>query len=131
MSKGAAWLGRCEAQRVTEVHNEAAVEQLAATLRAGTDDVAKAWRAAFVRAFMTEATRLDKVRSERPEQARDKSTGQFVHDGKSERLCTCGHGLGVHSAAVVDGERPCFHGDLGGEPCACARFKLTRKKSAP
>jgi hypothetical protein len=48
---------------------------------------------------------------------RDRVTKQYVHDGDWDRLYTCGHKLGIHSAAVVGGQRDCF------EPgCECLRF---------
>lgn len=55
------------------------------------------------------------------------NAGRYKHTGNHERLCVCGHTLGDHSAEKVDGQRPCFAGDFGHEPCACECFKLKRK----
>lgn len=51
------------------------------------------------------------------------NTGRYKHTGGWERLCTCGHDLGVHSAEKVDGKRPCFSADFTGVDCACECFK--------
>ncbi len=60
--------------------------------------------------------------------AREQGTGLFMHDGKWERLCKCGHTLGEHAAEKVKGQRPCFHGDSAGEePCDCTLYKATGK----
>lgn len=55
--------------------------------------------------------------------------GQYKHRGGNERLCVCGHPLGAHAAAKVDGERPCFWGDDHPEQCNCVVFKPARGMS--
>jgi hypothetical protein len=51
------------------------------------------------------------------------SAGRFIHWDRFERLCTCGHKLGIHTAAKVNGQRDCC------EPnCPCLVFKPSRRK---
>lgn len=38
---------------------------------------------------------------------RDQRNGQYKHQGGWDRVCKCGHTLGVHTAASVDGKRDC------------------------
>jgi len=54
--------------------------------------------------------------------ARDMKNGQYVCTNDFDRLCRCGHTLGVHAAATVAGRRDCFNGDTG-EPCECTKFR--------
>lgn len=75
--------------------------------------------------------------NDKHEQEREHGSGQYTFEGGYERLCVCGHPLGVHTAAraKVDGvsQQPCMHEDLGGadaEPCSCSLFKPTRKAKA-
>jgi len=57
---------------------------------------------------------------------RDKRNGQFAHADPS-LVCVCGHGLGVHAAEIVAGERPCFNADWGDAAvCDCVRFRRSR-----
>ena len=61
--------------------------------------------------------------------------GQYTFD-KMDRLCTCGHKLGVHTAARAknsDGvyEQPCMAADeppYDVEHCDCDCFKPARKR---
>lgn len=56
---------------------------------------------------------------------RDRQTGQYVHTNDS--MCTCGHTLGLHAAATVGGERPCFAGDYEEHAfCECRKFRKIR-----
>jgi hypothetical protein len=48
--------------------------------------------------------------------------GRYDFDGRWERLCTCGHNLGHHTA---EAPHTCIAGDFADEGCDCARF--TRK----
>jgi hypothetical protein len=64
---------------------------------------------------------------------RNRHTGQYSYENKWDRLCVCGHTLGVHAA---DAPHPCFNEDAGlkgatGEPCDCQRFKPVRVKKEP
>ena len=49
------------------------------------------------------------------EAKRDRTTGRYV-DADMTAACTCGHTLGSHTAAAVDGQRDCL-------TCECDRFK--------
>lgn len=60
---------------------------------------------------------------------RDKGTGRYELEGKWDRLCKCGHKLGIHAAEVSCGMRPCFNGDTG-EPCDCEKFRAAPKPKA-
>lgn len=62
--------------------------------------------------------------------------GKYTFDGRLDRMCVCGHTLGVHGAG---GQRDCVFYSLSerekqGEPgydkpnCGCPRFRETRKK---
>lgn len=58
--------------------------------------------------------------------------GQYAFVDNWERLCICGHKLGVHAGENDTGKRPCFNEDSGmedatGEPCDCKHFKLEAK----
>lgn len=68
--------------------------------------------------------------SEPPEkkllQSRERSTGKYDYD-RMERVCVCGHMLGVHAA---ESPRPCFNGDISGEFCECEKFKPAKVKKA-
>jgi hypothetical protein len=69
-----------------------------------------------------------------PRRERDIATGQYVHEDRWTRLCTCGHTLGVHAAIGHNG-KPCFNGDqhlegATGEACDCTRFRVSRRKVA-
>lgn len=60
---------------------------------------------------------------------RDRGNGRYAHT-TFETMCVCGHKLAVHSAATVNGERPCFNCDVpGGDglDCSCTKFKKARK----
>ena len=55
---------------------------------------------------------------------RTKRTGQYTYTGGFDRLCRCGHTLGVHTAdrAKIDGvtHQPCGN-------CECQCFKPTKE----
>lgn len=55
--------------------------------------------------------------------ARDAVTGQYAYSGDWDRVCRCGHTLGIH----VDGGFDCLNQERGaggsGEPCDCERFR--------
>jgi predicted DNA-binding WGR domain protein len=58
---------------------------------------------------------------------RDKS-GKYKHWDDWDRLCVCGHKLGVHAAEKVGNERPCFYGDEHpDEFCDCMLFKPAKR----
>jgi hypothetical protein len=66
-------------------------------------------------------------------QFRDERNGQFGFDGQWDRLCTCGHRLGVHGAGGVD----CLAGtNVPDDPnprgifCDCEKFRQSRKRAA-
>lgn len=56
---------------------------------------------------------------------RDRSTGRYV-DTNFEKPCRCGHTLGNHTAARVDGKQHCLAVTLG-QCCECESFKVARK----
>jgi hypothetical protein len=63
---------------------------------------------------------------------RDPDTGQYWYDDDYERLCKCGHSLGVHS----QGGFYCNTDAIGNnEPealgCECERFKPSGKQRIP
>lgn len=65
-------------------------------------------------------------------EARNRHTGQYSYEGQWDRLCRCGHTLGVHAG---EAPHPCFNGDSGmegatGEPCDCPRFRPAKVKKA-
>lgn len=52
-------------------------------------------------------------------EGRDRRTGRYTHT--ADAPCRCGHALGKHAAACVDGMRECFE-----EGCTCERFRKVR-----
>lgn len=71
-----------------------------------------------------------------PKEIRREADGRYGFDGNWERLCVCGHSLGVHAAQNDTGKRPCFNEDSGivggtGEPCDCKHFRPSKKKPHP
>lgn len=50
-------------------------------------------------------------------EGRDRASGRYTHT--AEAVCRCGHELGRHAAACVDGVRECFV-----DGCDCERFEL-------
>lgn len=64
-------------------------------------------------------------------QLRDPQSGQFAFDGRWDRLCVCGHTLGVHCAGGFD----CLAGtnctndpNPPGKFCDCQKFCLSRRR---
>lgn len=60
------------------------------------------------------------------EHGREGGTGRYTWT--VDRLCNCGHPLGVHTAARVKGEQPCMNGDphspgSDGQDCECTVFR--------
>jgi hypothetical protein len=53
---------------------------------------------------------------------RDRGNGQYAHSSM-DAACVCGHRLGEHTAAVVNGRRDCLE-------CGCVKFRKTRKSTA-
>jgi hypothetical protein len=71
-----------------------------------------------------------------PKEIRREADGRYGFDGNWDRLCVCGHSLGVHAAQNDTGKRPCFNEDSGivggtGEPCDCEHFRPSKKKPHP
>jgi hypothetical protein len=74
---------------------------------------------------------------------RDQSTGRYSFWNRFERMCVCGHRLGVHTGGGFDclnsdSHVPSFLGDDGkeypggdGTPCDCMKFRQSRKKASP
>lgn len=54
--------------------------------------------------------------------ARDILTGRYTWEDLN-RLCVCGHRLGVHTAAKYKSEQPCLD-------CMCKSYKPTRKSKS-
>ena len=48
-----------------------------------------------------------------------------------ERMCRCGHRLGIHAGVNETNTRPCFNEDAEGggtgEPCECTDFHPAKK----
>lgn len=74
-------------------------------------------------------------------QNRELRTGRYTYDGNLERLCVCGHSLGVHCATrlKIDGKmvQDCFfggnrlgEGDDDVPCCDCQCFKPARRTKA-
>lgn len=64
-------------------------------------------------------------------QPRERANGRYGFSGDWERMCTCGHALGIHAAVAP---HDCFNEDscipgATGEACNCARFRPSRKKA--
>lgn len=61
---------------------------------------------------------------------RDHVTGQYAYDGNFDRMCRCGHTLGVH----VDGGWDCIYQVAGpvslpdAPPCPCKKFRPATDK---
>jgi hypothetical protein len=60
--------------------------------------------------------------------------GKYAHEGGYDRLCVCGHTLGVHSAGSP---ADCLLYSIPNHPelltttnveCGCLKFRLSRKK---
>lgn len=60
-------------------------------------------------------------------QNREANTGKYTFDGDMDRLCVCGHRLGIHTLdrKRINGKprQPCDNG------CKCECFKPARKAS--
>lgn len=58
---------------------------------------------------------------------RDHLTGQYAYSGDWDRMCRCGHTLGIHGGGGFD----CLNGDTGaggtGEPCGCEKFRPAKR----
>lgn len=66
------------------------------------------------------------------QQFRDVRNGQFGFDGNWDRMCVCGHKLGVHGMGGVD----CMAGtNVPDDPnprgvwCDCEKFRPSRRKA--
>jgi hypothetical protein len=51
---------------------------------------------------------------------RRRDSGRYAH--AHDRLCTCGHMLGMHTADATENEQPCLILD-----CPCEKFTPARK----
>lgn len=64
-------------------------------------------------------------------QNRDDRNGQYAMQNNYDRICVCGHTLGVHAYAAP---HDCLHGTgaetprCPGEHCDCQKFRQIRKK---
>lgn len=54
------------------------------------------------------------------QEARDKSSGRYT-DSRLDKLCSCGHTLGQHSAEKAGKEQPCY-----ADGCDCDCFTKKR-----
>ena len=59
-----------------------------------------------------------------PKRAREKASGRYGYEGQWDRLCRCGHTLGVH---LAEAPHPCAVADLKDESCDCERFKPAKE----
>jgi hypothetical protein len=58
---------------------------------------------------------------------RDVRTGEFAFDNNFDRMCVCGHTLGVHVHGGWDcGLNPTDHPETEG--CTCQKFRPSRAK---
>lgn len=57
---------------------------------------------------------------------RDRSTGRYTYENRWERLCTCGHTLGHHTA---EAPHVCIEPDFSDIECACERFTPAKRSS--
>lgn len=76
------------------------------------------------------AVRENGKKGGRPVGSRNHKTGQFSYEGNYERMCICGHTLGIHAA---EAPHDCFNEDTGikgttGESCSCAKFRPKKIK---
>lgn len=73
-------------------------------------------------------------------QNRDKRDGRYTFDGKWDRLCVCGHELGVHYGAAPHecdnlnrvhsmGEKHPQAFRVQAKSCDCQKFRPSRKKA--
>ncbi|MCS3690984.1 hypothetical protein ABIF26_006485 [Bradyrhizobium elkanii] len=75
----------------------------------------------------------DTMARERKNEYRDEATGRYSYFGNFDRMCVCGHTLGIHCAGGFD----CFAGHAGfaastesinmQKPCECHKFRLSRR----
>lgn len=62
---------------------------------------------------------------------REPGTGRFSFWGDFDRLCKCGHSLGVHVAGGFDcGADPIGSEEPDAEGCQCQRFRPSGKRRA-
>ena len=57
----------------------------------------------------------------RKNEYREPGTGKYAYFGRFNRLCVCGHRLGVHIAGGFE---------CGEKDCDCQKFKPTRKRGS-
>lgn len=80
--------------------------------------------------------------NDKRKQNREVGTGRYTYEGQWERMCVCGHTLGVHSAVRLRDEetgkmlQDCLTGTgveedpaLFGKFCDCTLFRPSRKKA--
>lgn len=72
-------------------------------------------------------TRYDEANDAR-NKSRDVRTGQYGFEGDFERLCVCGHPLGIHGEAGVVCMNEDKPGGGTGEPCDCEKFRPSKRK---
>ncbi len=61
-------------------------------------------------------------------QDREKATGRYGFEGDFDRLCVCGHRLGVHLAKAP---HECVREEAGkSDGCGCVRFRVQRKRTS-
>jgi hypothetical protein len=74
---------------------------------------------------------------ERKNEYRDEMSGRYSYFGNFDRLCVCGHTLGIHCAGGFD----CFAHPAGRgpkdfqvegleQPCKCQKFRPSRRRAA-
>lgn len=69
--------------------------------------------------------------SNRDKTYREPGTGRYSYYGDFDRLCKCGHSLGVHIAGGFEcGTDPTGNGELEAVGCTCERFRPSGKRRA-
>lgn len=69
--------------------------------------------------------------SKKRTQFRDQTSGEYAFDGRFDRMCVCGHALGVHTAGGFDclAGTNCMDDPHPGKHCDCQKFHQSRRKS--
>lgn len=79
--------------------------------------------------------RLTHMTAPKKNEYRDPNNGQYAYFGGFERMCVCGHTLGVHIAGGFECGADPFGKDENGfsEPdsanCKCLKFRPSRRKA--
>jgi len=64
----------------------------------------------------------------RKNEYRDPTNGQYAYFGNFDRLCVCGHTLGVHIAGGFECGIDAKHTEPAAVGCQCQKFRPSRRK---